>query len=62
MNDLSHLIHLVKFMEEVISDRDAQIKYLIAEREQQAVRYNTLFKDYKNLLIGSDEGPKELPF
>ena len=62
MNNVSHLIHLVKFMEEVINDRDAQIKYLIAEREEQAVRYNTLFQKYKKTIIGSDKGPKELPF
>ena len=61
-----NLLHLVKFMEETINDRDAQIKYLLAEREEQGKKYRALFQEYKKLLTNSSNGDSlsldKLPF
>ena len=62
--NLDNLLHLVKFLEETINDRDAQIKYLLAEREEQGAKYRALFQEYKKLLTDPSEStPDEsLPF
>lgn len=64
--NVDNLLHLVKFMEETINDRDAQIKYLLAEREEQGKKYRTLFQEYKKLLTNSSSESSlsldELPF
>lgn len=64
--NIDNLLHLVKFLEETINDRDAQIKYLLAEREEQAKKYRALFQEYKKLLTNSSSESSlsldELPF
>lgn len=60
-----NLLHLVKFLEEAVSDRDAQIKYLLAEREEQGKKYRALFQEYKKLLTNSSSESttnESLPF